>query len=65
VGDNANWEPLADAMRRVMLAGITEDEAQLALCRAISNRKSASEYIWENWKEATSFSIKQCGGRLA
>jgi hypothetical protein len=39
VGDNANWEPLAEAVRRVMLTGITEDEAQLALCRAISNRK--------------------------
>jgi len=34
-----NWERLGDAAKRAMLAGIAENEVQLALCRAISNRK--------------------------
>lgn len=33
------WERLADATKRVMLSGLTESEAQLALCRAIANRQ--------------------------
>jgi len=33
-----DWERVGDAAKRVILTGITEDEAQLALCRAISNR---------------------------
>ena len=34
-----DWERVGDAAKRVMLTGITENEAQLALCRAISNRQ--------------------------
>jgi hypothetical protein len=35
----ADWERLSDAVKRVMLTDATESEAQLAFCRAISNRE--------------------------
>ena len=34
-----DWERIGDAAKRVKLAGITENEAQLPLCRAILNRQ--------------------------
>ena len=34
-----DWERVGDAAKRVMLTGITENVAQLALCRAILNRQ--------------------------
>ena len=38
------WERLPDALERVMAAGLTEDEAQVDICRAISDRKIALRF---------------------
>lgn len=34
-----DWERLPDALKRVMAAGLSQDEAQVDICRAISDRK--------------------------
>jgi hypothetical protein len=34
-----DWEPLADALKRVMAAGISEDQAKPDLCNAVADRK--------------------------
>ena len=34
-----DWEPLGDALKRVMATGITDYEAQTDLCRAVADRK--------------------------
>jgi hypothetical protein len=34
-----DWEPLADALRRVIEAGSTEPQAKIDLCRAVADKK--------------------------
>jgi hypothetical protein len=47
-----DWEPLADALKRVMMSGVGEDQAKADLCRAVSDRKidvrvriAATDYV--------------------
>jgi hypothetical protein len=53
------WESLADALKRVMATGVTESEAQIALCDAIANRKITIRLFIGNFERADFFLLEQ------
>jgi hypothetical protein len=42
-----DWEPLADALKRVVAAGLAEDDAKIDLCRAIGDGKIRIRVLME------------------